>query len=230
MSQINLMFHDVKLNPSRWNTNPNRFEELIQIIVEHQNSNKVVITVDDAGKGNHEYMLPVFEKYGLKAHILVPTKFISDGKGKSSYMTAQQIKEFSDLGHFVGSHSHTHPKNISLLSDNEIENEWSESKVILESITGKSVDSCSIPGGFYSHKQLEILKNLGYKFIFNSVPTFKNNTINQMELNGRFSIEKNITDREMILILNKDFFYQQKLKIRQSLSQTIHTLKHRLFK
>jgi len=129
----------------------------------------------------------------------------------------------------VGSHSHTHPKNISLLSDSEIEIEWSESKSILESITGKSVDSCSIPGGFYSHKQLEILKNLGYKFIFNSVPTFKNNTINQMELNGRFSIEKNITDREMSLILNNDFFYQQKLKIRQSLSQTIHTLKHRLF-
>ena len=228
MSQINLMFHDVKLNPSRWNTNPNRFEELIQIIVEHQNLNKIVITVDDAGKGNYEYMLPVFEKYGLKAHIFVPTKFISDGKGKSSYMTVQQIKEFSDLGHFVGSHSHTHPINISLLSHAEIENEWSESKSILESITGKSVDSCSIPGGFYSKNQLGILRNLGYKIIFTSIPTYKVFHKGVQELRGRFSIENKINDKDFCKILSEELWIQRKLFLRQKVSQAMHTIQHRI--
>ena len=228
MSQINLMFHDVKLNPSRWNTKPNRFEELMKIIFEHHNASKVVITVDDAGKGNHEYMLPVFEKYGIKSHIFVPTKFISDGIKASSYMNAIQIKEFSDLGHIVGSHSHSHPRNISLLGKEQIENEWSLSKDILENITGKPVVSCAIPGGFYSNVQMEILKKLGYELIFNSVPTFDTVTTNHIALSGRFSIERNTSNYQMNLILNMNFFNQQKLKIRQSLSQTIHTIKHRL--
>lgn len=90
----------------------------------HANRDNIDITVDDAGKGNHEYMLPIFEKYNLKATIFVPTKFISKGSNTSTYMTASQIKEFSDLGHTIGSHSHSHPKNISLLPKDEIEKEW----------------------------------------------------------------------------------------------------------
>jgi peptidoglycan/xylan/chitin deacetylase (PgdA/CDA1 family) len=173
-------------------------------------------------------MLPIFEKLGIKAHIFVPTKFISDGIKSSSYMNAGQIKEFSDLGHIVGSHSHSHPRNISLLGKEQIENEWLLSKDILENITGKRVVSCAIPGGFYSKVQLGILKNLGYNLIFNSVPTFNKFEFNQIALNGRFSIEKNTTNQQMNLILDMNFFNQQKLKIRQCLSQKIHTLKHKI--
>jgi peptidoglycan/xylan/chitin deacetylase (PgdA/CDA1 family) len=222
------MFHDVKPKPSRWNTTPERFVEIMEHIAAHPNKEKVTITVDDAGKGNYEYMLPIFEKYNLKATIFVPTKFISEGSSTSTYMTASQIKEFSDLGHTIGSHSHSHPKNISLLAKDELTKEWEQSKQILEEITGKEVTHCSIPGGFYSKEQWQILKKLGYQRIFYSVPTYNVCIENEMELLGRFSIERNITMSHLNQILSYNSFTQKRLFVRQKASQFLHTLKHRI--
>jgi peptidoglycan/xylan/chitin deacetylase (PgdA/CDA1 family) len=228
MKSINLMFHDVKLKPSKWNTTPERFVEIMEFIATHPNKDKVTITVDDAGKGNHEFMLPLFEKFNLKATIFVPTKSISKGGNKSTYMTAEQIKDFSDLGHTIGSHSHSHPANISLLSESEIRYEWEKSKQILEQITGKDVVSCAIPGGFYSNAQWHILKKLGYQKIFNSVPTYDVYIENKLELFGRFSIERNMTMSHLNQILSYNSFNQKRLFIRQKASQFLHTLKHRI--
>jgi peptidoglycan/xylan/chitin deacetylase (PgdA/CDA1 family) len=224
------MFHDVKTKPSRWNTTPERFVEIMERIAAHPNKAKVTITVDDAGKGNHQFMLPVFTNLGFKVHIFVPTAFISKGSITSSYMTAEQIKKFADLGHTIGSHSHTHPKNISLLSKEKIINEWKESKEILENITGKAVESCSIPGGFYSHNQLNIIKDLGYRGIFTSIPTFQVRKESCIQLHGRFSIERGTSIEQLESILKMDYFYQKKLRFRQVISQNVHTLKHRFVK
>ena len=229
MSKINLMFHDVKLNPSKWNTRPSQFENLMNQIVMHANRDDIQITVDDAGKGNYQYMLPVFEKLGLKAIILVPTQFIaSENSTTSTYMNVRQIREFSDLGHTIGSHSHSHPKNISLLPMGEIKKEWEKSKKILEEIIGKEVTHCSIPGGFYSIQQRQILKDLVYKKVFNSVPTYEKYNVDGMEILGRFSIEQKITVRQFNQILSYDILNQKRLFFRQKTSQIYHTFKHRI--
>lgn len=228
MRAINLMFHDVKIKPSRWNTTPERFVEIMECIAAHPNRDQVTITVDDAGKGNHEFMLPIFEKYNFKATLFVPSQFISRGGNTSKYMTASQIKEFSDLGHTIGSHSHSHPGNISLMSDSEKKYEWGKSKQILEDITLKEIVSCSIPGGFYSNEQWQILANFGYQKIFNSVPTYNVCIENDIELLGRFSIERNITMSHLNQILSYNSFTQKRLFFRQKASQFLHTLKHRI--
>ncbi len=222
---INLMFHDVKLNPSRWNTTPNRFREMIEIIAGHKN--QIIITVDDAGRGNFEYMLPIFREFKLKAYIFVPTFYISKGGNTSKYMTEDQIKTFSYEGHIIGSHSHNHPKNISLLSSKEILEEWKISKDILEGIIQKEVISCSIPGGFYSQKQFQILADLGYREIFTSIPTFQVQRQSDIQLYGRFSVERETTNQQLKAIMNMDGFYQKKLRLRQVISQNLHTLKDR---
>ena len=228
MRAINLMFHDVKRKPARWNTTPESFAEIMECIAAHPNREQVTITVDDAGKGNHEFMLPLLENYNLKATIFVPTKFISKIGNKSTYMTAEQIKSFSDLGHTIGSHSHSHPLNISLMSNSAIIYEWEKSKQILEQITGKEVVSCSIPEGFYSNGQWQILKNLGYQKIFNSVPTYNTYVENDMELLGRFSIERNITMSHLNQILSYNSFNQKRLFVRQKASQFLHAIKYRI--
>ena len=222
------MFHDVKIKPLRWNTTPERFIEIMEHIATHPNKEKVTITVDDAGKGNHEFMLPIFEKYNFKATLFVPTQFISRGGNTSKYMTASQIKEFSDLGHTIGSHSHSHPENISLMSDGELMYEWGKSKQILEEITGKEVTQCSIPEGFYSNQQWQILANLGYRNVFNSVPTYKVYIGNEMKLLGRFSIGQNITMDCLNQILSYNSYTQKRLFVRQKCSHFLNTLKHRI--
>jgi peptidoglycan/xylan/chitin deacetylase (PgdA/CDA1 family) len=227
MSQVNLMFHDIKLYPSRWNTTPDRFREMMEIISRHKN--QITITVDDAGRGNFEYMLPIFREFQLKAYIFVPTFFISKGGNTSKYMTEAQIKAFSEEGHIIGSHSHNHPQNISLLPPKGILDEWKISKEILEGITQKDITNCSIPGGFYSKQQFQVLCDLGYKNIFTSIPTFQVRKLSDIQIYGRFSIEREATNQQLEAILDMDGIYQKKLRFRQSLSQNLYTLKHKLF-
>ena len=224
------MFHDVKENPSRWNTTPRRFREIVEIISIHPNRDKITITVDDAGKGNFQFILPILREFDFQTYIFVPTKFISNENSKSSYMTESQIRTLSEEGHIIGSHSHTHPINISLLDQNEILEEWKKSKNILENITGKEILSCSIPGGFFTRKQIDILGQLGYDEIFNSVPTFKMKNIGTMNVNGRFSIERNTSNGQLNSILNMDYINQKKLELRQFVSQKFHTVKHSFMK
>ncbi len=107
--------------------------------------------------------------------------------------------------------------------------EWKISKDILEGIIQKEVISCSIPGGFYSKKQFLILANLGYKEIFTSIPTFQVRKRSDIQIYGRFSIERDTYNQQLEAILNMDGLYQKKLRLRQSLSQSLHTLKHKLF-
>lgn len=225
---INLMFHDVKIKPSRWNLPPASFNSLIDIIV---NTNKeITITIDDGGVGNYNYILPILEQYHLKAFFFIPTSFISSpGRSSSNYMNRTQIKEISSLGHTIGSHSHTHPKNISLLSPEQVLDEWLTSKKILEDITGSAINSCSFPGGFYHRSQLGILNSLGYNSIYNSLPTYTTTVLQNITINGRFSIERDTTVTSLNAILRENKLNQLFLYGRHTISKQYHTLLHKLW-
>ena len=80
----------------------------------------------------------------------------------------------------------------------------------------------------YSNEQWRILANLGYQKIFNSVPTYKVYIESEMELLGRFSIERNITMNHLNQILSYNSYTQKRLFVRQKASQFLHTLKHRI--
>lgn len=221
------MFHDVKIHPRRWNLTPEAFENTLRVIRSFRE--KVIITVDDGGVGNFHYIHPLLEKYELNAIFFIPTAYIS-GKNNSrqNYMNSDQIKEISASGHIIGSHSHSHPRNIALLGREKVIDEWKRSKLILEDITGSSVTSCSIPGGFYSSNQLGILGELGYEKVFNSTPQYGLKNIDGLQIAGRFSIENTTKISVIKLLLNRDPLVQSYLYTRHIISKHIHTALHRL--
>jgi peptidoglycan/xylan/chitin deacetylase (PgdA/CDA1 family) len=80
-----------------------------------------------------------------------------------SYMNSEQIKELSDKGHEIGSHSISHSLFIAdYMNNQKIRDELKQSKDILETITQKSVNSFCFPAGRYNSKNIELAKKIGY--------------------------------------------------------------------
>lgn len=111
-----------------------------------------IITFDDGYMDNWTYAYPILQKYGFKATIFLTTEFID----KPNYLGVEQIKEMQKLVNFQG-HSLTHPY-LTRLSNDEVIREITESKKIIQGITGAKVDVFAYPIGDYNGRVLELVK------------------------------------------------------------------------
>lgn len=172
------------------------------------NKNEVALTFDDGGESFHSIIAPILEKYGFKGYFFVTTVLI----GTRGFMNEKQIADLHNRGHFIGAHSHTHPKNISELPYAEIESEWTKSVETLNKIISAKVKVASIPGGFYSEQSRIALKKNGIELIFNSIPTKKiNHNSDNQYIIGRFTIKKRTTIEAVLQLMNNNSvsqFYQ----------------------
>lgn len=133
----------------------------------------VVLTFDDGYDDNYKYALPLLNKYNFHATFNILTGSI----GKDEYMTKDQLKELVAAGNELGGHSISHP-DLSKLGDEKLEKEVSESKKVLEQISGQPVISFCYPAGKFSEEVEKTVKSAGYKL---AVTT---------ELGGQFSTDR----------------------------------------
>jgi len=75
---------------------------------------------------------------------------------------AEDIKKLSSDGNAIGSHSHSHPSNLTKLTRDEQREEYRISKRILEEISGTEVNIMSHPANSYNETTLEVLAECGY--------------------------------------------------------------------
>lgn len=78
-------------------------------------------------------------------------------------LTWDQIKEMSDNGIEIGSHTVSHPY-LTRLSGDAMEFELSESKRVIEEKTGKTVRSIAYPAGAFDRNVQECARQWGYEF------------------------------------------------------------------
>ena len=90
-----------------------------------------------------------------------------DHLGKEGYLTKTELRELSDLGFEIGSHSLTH-RHLNDLDAKEIRSELVDSKNVLEEITGKRVDHFSCPGGRVNALVTDVAVAAGYKSVATS--------------------------------------------------------------
>lgn len=84
-------------------------------------------------------------------------------KNRVSYMSAEQIKELSDMGNEIGSHGMTHSLLIAdYMNEEKILYELQKSKQWLEEVTGKFVTAYCFPAGRYNARMLELVKQIGF--------------------------------------------------------------------
>ena len=132
--------------------NIKEYKLLLEEISKSIDSEKYTITFDDG----YRSIIPAIEiakKLGFKTKAYIITKKINfDG-----FLNEKEIFRLFKNGTIIGSHSHNH-KNLSLLSDNELEIELKKSKIILTKILNSKVEEFSIPYGEYNRKVIKKAK------------------------------------------------------------------------
>ncbi|MCX6808204.1 MAG: polysaccharide deacetylase family protein [Candidatus Berkelbacteria bacterium] len=118
--------------------------------------NPIILSFDDGYEDFYTAAYPELKKHQMKA-----VSYVITGKVGGEYMTAAQIKEISDYGIEIGSHTISHP-DLRTLNGQKLKSELTESKATLEAITGKTVISFCYPSGKYNDMVVAAVKNAGY--------------------------------------------------------------------
>lgn len=201
---IALLYHEVVDHPSEsgFQSRSNLaymhkisvFERHVEIVKNYlsQNQNRVIFTFDDGGISNLR-AAEILEMNELKGRFFIPTKKI----GTPGFLAKKDVLELFERGHEIGSHSHTHPMIFRSLSATEMREEWGHSKMILEDILEREINSCSVPGGDADEMTYQTAEEAGFRLIFDSEPIPDIRKFNAAEIMGRFSIKADTSEESL---------------------------------
>ncbi len=137
-------------------------------------SKPVMLTYDDTDEEQFSIAKTEMDKYGFKGVYFIMTISI----GRPHYMSKEQIKQLSDEGHVIASHTWDHHRVDRLKNEATIDyrgkktivNEWdfqlTNTKKQLEELTGKPVVYFAYPFGIWSKEALPEIEKRGYKMAF----------------------------------------------------------------
>jgi peptidoglycan/xylan/chitin deacetylase (PgdA/CDA1 family) len=121
----------------------------------------IMITFDDTDLDQYTVGASTLKKYGYKGVYFIMT--VSIGKhGKYKYMDKAQIKELSDLGNTIGSHTYDH-QNVKKYKGDDWVKQIDKPTKVLETITGKNIDHFAFPFGLWNKEAIPELKKRGFK-------------------------------------------------------------------
>ena len=120
-------------------------------------SKKIVITFDDGHYSHYHIAYKLLQKYNFTGTFFI----IADMIDQPCYLTTSQIKEMAEKGMEIGSHGASH-QYLPLLAPAKMKEELQRPKIILEDITGNSVNFFAYPGGHYNKMVLQQLRSSGY--------------------------------------------------------------------
>ena len=125
----------------------------------------VMLTFDDTVLDQFTVVNPTLKKHGFKAAYFIMTVSIGK-KGKFvNYMSAEQIKQLSDEGNTIGSHTYDH-KNFKKYEGKDWEEQLDKPTKKLEEITGKKIEYFAYPFGLWNAQGFPELKKRGFKMAF----------------------------------------------------------------
>ena len=120
-------------------------------------SKPIMLTFDDTRADQYNTAIPEMKKYGFKAVFFIMTVSI----GRPNYMTKAQIKELSDAGNVVGSHTYDH-QNVKKLKGEDWVKQIEKPTKTLEDITGKDIKYFAYPFGLWNKEAFPELKKRGF--------------------------------------------------------------------
>lgn len=144
-----------------------------------------LLTFDDGGVS----ALPaarLLDALGMRGHFLITGSRI----GTSGFCSEADLRALAAAGHVVGSHSQTHPADISQLPAAALDAEWRDSVARLSDVLGTRVDVASIPGGFYSPTVAASAFDSGIRYLFTSEPTTRVVRRGEAWLIGRYALQR----------------------------------------
>ena len=121
----------------------------------------IMLTFDDTKLDQYTAAIPEMNKYGFKGVFFIMTVSI----GKPNYMSKAQIKELSDAGHVIGSHTYDH-QNVKKYEGEDWETQIEKPTKTLEEITGKELKYFAYPFGLWNKEAIPELKKRRFTSAF----------------------------------------------------------------
>ena len=119
----------------------------------------VMLTFDDTDDDQFTIAAPEMKKYGFKGVFFIMTVSINRPK----YMTREQIKQLSDEGHVVSSHTWDHHNVKKYATEQDWATQIEKPKKQIEELTGKQADDFAYPFGLWNPEAIPELKKRGVK-------------------------------------------------------------------
>ena len=140
------------------------------------------LTFDDGGSS----ALGIGEELARRrwrAHFFVTTDFIGD----PGFLTPGDVRNLSDMGHVIGSHSCSHPTRMSACSPTELRDEWGRSVEVLSELVGRQVTTASVPGGYFASGVATAAAAVGISALYTSEPVRAVRSTNGCLVIGRYA-------------------------------------------
>jgi len=121
-----------------------------EILLVREGGRRAALTFDDAFADFYHIAFPVFREACIPATVFVPTSFIETEVTmlpEKSHCTWEQMREIQESGLIdFQSHGHNH-RHIRAMNSEQLRDDILESKNIIESNLGNTVDLFAYPGG-----------------------------------------------------------------------------------
>ena len=147
----------------------------------------VMLTFDDTDLEQYSIAFPEMQKYHFKAVFFIMTVSLN----RPRYMSSQQVKELSDAGNIIGSHTWDH-HNVKQYQGKDWEIQIDKPTKQLETITGKPIRYFAYPFGLWNKQAIPELKKRNFLAAFQLItqrddeePLF---TIRRMIVPGYWSL------------------------------------------
>jgi len=124
-------------------------------------SKPILLTFDDTDLDQYTIAEPTMRKYGFKGAFFVMTVSL----GRPNYMSKAQVKDLSDKGNDIGSHTWDH-HNVKKYQGKDWEIQIDNPTKTLEAITGKNIHHFAYPFGLWNPEAIPELKKRGFKSAF----------------------------------------------------------------
>ncbi|MFD1873004.1 polysaccharide deacetylase family protein [Hymenobacter bucti] len=124
-------------------------------------SKPIMLTFDDTDLDQFTIARPELDKYGYKAVYFVMTVSL----GRPHYMTKDMVKQLSDQGNLIGSHTWDH-HNVKKYQGQDWVTQIDKPTKTLEEITGKKIKYFAYPFGLWNPQAFPELKQRGFAAAF----------------------------------------------------------------
>jgi peptidoglycan/xylan/chitin deacetylase (PgdA/CDA1 family) len=124
-------------------------------------SKPVMISFDDTRVEQYTIANEDLNKYGFKGVYFIMTVSL----GRPGYMTSEEVKQLSDEGNIIGSHTWDH-NNVKKYSGNDWMIQIDKPSRQLEKITGRPIKYFAYPFGLWNREAIGQLKERDFKAAF----------------------------------------------------------------
>jgi peptidoglycan/xylan/chitin deacetylase (PgdA/CDA1 family) len=119
----------------------------------------IMLTYDDTDDDQFTIAAPEMKKYGFKGVFFIMTVSLN----RPRYMTTDQVKQLSDDGHVVESHTWDHHKVTGYKTPEDWVTQIEKPKKKIEEVTGKASHHFAYPFGLWNREAIPELKKRDVK-------------------------------------------------------------------